>query len=180
FKCCVYRGLQIAQALQVQLEVQSKLHEQIEVRTTIKPIRDSFLIINKASSIQFKLQSNENLYFQVQRHLQLRIKAQVKYLQSVLKKAQETLAGYNSSPVGVELAKEELSQLVSMVNIGSLSSSVSELIEAGTSSLKDIKSKQMRNTICFVESSLTSSESFEAFAEGVVSFFLSVKYNKCG
>ncbi|KAJ0096039.1 hypothetical protein Patl1_15958 [Pistacia atlantica] len=118
-------GLQIAQALQVQLEVQRKLHEQIEV----------------------------------QRHLQLRIEAQGKYLQSVLKKAQETLAGYNSSAVGVELAKAELSQLVSMVNIGCPSSSVSELTEAGNSSLKDIKSKQMRNTICSVESSLTSSES---------------------
>ncbi|KAH9773938.1 GMC OxRdtase N domain-containing protein [Citrus sinensis] len=119
------QSLQIAQALQVQMEVQRKLHEQIEV----------------------------------QRHLQLRIEAQGKYLQSVLKKAQETLAGYSSSSAGVELAKAELSQLVSMVSMGCPSSSVSELTEAGTSSLKDFERKQIRSTICSMESSLTSSES---------------------
>ncbi|KAK8546991.1 hypothetical protein V6N13_099736 [Hibiscus sabdariffa] len=57
-------------------------------------------------------------HFQVQRHLQLRIEAQGKYLQLVLKKAKETLVEYSSSSVGVELAKAELSQLVSMVNNG--------------------------------------------------------------
>ncbi|KAH9773931.1 GMC OxRdtase N domain-containing protein [Citrus sinensis] len=121
----IHASLQIAQALQVQMEVQRKLHEQIEV----------------------------------QRHLQLRIEAQGKYLQSVLKKAQETLAGYSSSSAGVELAKAELSQLVSMVSMGCPSSSVSELTEAGTSSLKDFERKQIRSTICSMESSLTSSES---------------------
>ncbi|KAH7570088.1 hypothetical protein JRO89_XS05G0043000 [Xanthoceras sorbifolium] len=119
------RSLQIAQALQVQMEVQRKLHEQIEV----------------------------------QRHLQLRIEAQGKYLQSVLKKAQETLSGYNSSSVGVELAKAELSQLVSMVNVGCPSSSLSELTDAGATSFKDAEGKLMRSTICSMESSLTSSES---------------------
>ncbi|XP_006483141.1 myb family transcription factor PHL8-like isoform X3 [Citrus sinensis] len=125
------QSLQIAQALQVQMEVQRKLHEQIEYES----------------------------YSQVQRHLQLRIEAQGKYLQSVLKKAQETLAGYSSSSAGVELAKAELSQLVSMVSMGCPSSSVSELTEAGTSSLKDFERKQIRSTICSMESSLTSSES---------------------
>ncbi|MBA0711307.1 hypothetical protein Golax_010504 [Gossypium laxum] len=115
----------IAQALQMQMEVQRKLHEQIEV----------------------------------QRHLQLRIEAQGKYLQSVLKKAQETLAGYTSSSVGVELAKAELSQLVSMVNTGCTSCSLSELTEIGGSSLKQMERKPMKGTICSRESSLTSSES---------------------
>lgn len=118
-------SLQIAQALQLQMEVQRKLHEQIEV----------------------------------QRHLQLRIEAQGKYLQTVLQKAQETLSGYNSSSLGVELAKAELSQLVSMVNTGCPSPSISELTEAGGFSLKAVERKQMRGTICSVESSLTSSES---------------------
>ncbi|XP_039029001.1 myb family transcription factor PHL8-like isoform X1 [Hibiscus syriacus] len=115
----------IAQALQMQMEAQRKLHEQIEV----------------------------------QRHLQLRIEAQGKYLQSVLKKAQETLAGYTSSSIGLELAKAELSQLVSMVNTGYTSSSFSELTEIGGSSLKQTERKPMRGTICSMESSLTSSES---------------------
>ncbi|KAE8729993.1 Myb family transcription factor APL [Hibiscus syriacus] len=118
-------SLRIAQALQMQMEVQRKLHEQIEV----------------------------------QRHLQLRIEAQGKYLQSVLKKAQETLAGYTSSSIGVELAEVVLSQLVSMVNTGCTSSSFSELTEVGGSSLKQTERKPMRGTICSMESSLTSSES---------------------
>ncbi|XVF43132.1 hypothetical protein PTKIN_Ptkin02bG0015900 [Pterospermum kingtungense] len=118
-------SLQIAQALQMQMEVQRKLHEQIEV----------------------------------QRHLQLRIEAQGKYLQTVLRKAQETLTGYGSSSVGVELAKAELSRLVSMVNTGCTSSSFSELTEIAGSSLKETETKPMGGTLCSMESSLTSSES---------------------
>ncbi|XP_021661336.1 myb family transcription factor PHL8 isoform X2 [Hevea brasiliensis] len=120
----INESFQIAQALQMQMEVQRKLHEQIEV----------------------------------QRHLQLRIEAQGKYLQSVLKKAQETLSGYSSS-LGIELAKAELSRLVSMVSTGCKSSSVSELTEIGVSCLKETERKQTRGTFCSMESSSTSSES---------------------
>lgn len=123
----IHEGVKIAEALQLQMEVQRKLHEQIEV----------------------------------QRHLQLRIEAQGKYLQSVLKKAQETLAGYTSSSLGVEFARSELSRLVSLVNAaGCPSSSLSELTES-----KDqldqvgIMRRHRRGTLCSVESSLTSSES---------------------
>ncbi|PPD96265.1 hypothetical protein GOBAR_DD06718 [Gossypium barbadense] len=97
------------------------------------------------------------MQMEVQRHLQLRIEAQGKYLQTVLKKAQETLAGYSSSSAGAELARAELSQLVSMVNTGCTSSSFSELTEVGGSSI--IERKPMRGTICSMGSSLTSSES---------------------
>ncbi|KAK8667786.1 hypothetical protein V6N13_105267 [Hibiscus sabdariffa] len=114
-----------SQALQMQMEVQRKLHEQIEV----------------------------------QRHLQLRIEAQGKYLQSVLKKAQETIAGYSSSSDGVELAKAELFQLLSMVNTSCASSSFSELTEVGGSSFIERERKPTRGTICSTESTLTSSES---------------------
>lgn len=91
--------------------------------------------------------------------MQLRIEAQGKYLQSVLKKAQETLAGYSSSSMGVEFAKTELSRLLNMVNTGCQSSSFSELTEARELSLEVIERKSMRRTICSMESSLTSSES---------------------
>ncbi|KAK1376468.1 Myb family transcription factor APL [Heracleum sosnowskyi] len=121
----INESLQIAQALQMQIEVQSKLHEQIEV----------------------------------QRHLQLRIEAQGKYLHSVLKKAQDTLSGCNSSSAEVELAKTELSQLVSMVNNGCPSSSLSILTEIQCSVLKDSENKPLRETRSSLESSLTSSES---------------------
>lgn len=118
-------SFQIAQALQMQMEVKRKLHEQIEV----------------------------------QRHLQLRIEAQGKYLQSVLKKAQETLAGYNSYSMGVEVAKAELSRLVSMANSGCPSSSISDLTETEGSSLRGMERTQKRSAVCSMESSLTSSES---------------------
>ncbi|KAK4261099.1 hypothetical protein QN277_004146 [Acacia crassicarpa] len=117
--------LQIAQALQMQMEAQGKLYEQLEV----------------------------------QRHLQLRIEAQGKYLQSVLKKAQETLAAYSSSTSGTQLAKAELSRLVSLINNAVPSSPISELTETRGLSSKDGKRKQSRGIMCSLESSLTSSES---------------------
>ncbi|GLT27812.1 hypothetical protein SLA2020_027840 [Shorea laevis] len=75
------------------------------------------------------MEVQRKLHEQIERHLQLRIEAQGKYIPSVLKKAQETLAGYGCS--GVELIKAELSQVISMVNTGCTSSSFSELTEAG-------------------------------------------------
>jgi hypothetical protein len=52
----------------------------------------------------------------VQRHLQLRIEAQGKYLQSVLEKAHETHAKQNTGSGGLETAKMQLSELVSKVS----------------------------------------------------------------
>ncbi|KAF1874403.1 hypothetical protein Lal_00029829 [Lupinus albus] len=103
--------MQISQALQMQMEVQSKLYEQTEV----------------------------------QKHMQLRIEAQGKYLQSVLKKAQEALTGYNFSTLDVEVAKAELSHLVSTRGFN----------------LNCDERKQNRRTMCSMESSLTYSESSE-------------------
>ncbi|MFQ6649632.1 hypothetical protein Gotur_023576 [Gossypium turneri] len=115
------------------------------------------LQIPQALQMQMEVQRKLHEQIEVQRHLQLRIEAQGKYLQTVLKKAQETLAGYSSSSAGAELARAELSQLVSMVNTGCTSSSFSELTEVGGSSI--IERKPMRGTICSMGSSLTSSES---------------------
>ncbi|KAL4302578.1 hypothetical protein GQ457_10G029190 [Hibiscus cannabinus] len=115
--------------------------------------------ISQALQMQMEVQRKLHEQIEVQRHLQLRIEAQGKYLQSVLKKAQETIAGYSSSSDGVELAKAELFQLVSMVNTGCASSSFSELTEVGGSSFIERERKPTRGTICSTESTLTSSES---------------------
>ncbi|KAG2321516.1 hypothetical protein Bca52824_014729 [Brassica carinata] len=124
-------GVQITEALQLQMEVQKKLHEQIEV----------------------------------QRHLQVKIEAQGKYLQSVLVKAQQTLAGYTSSTLGMDFARTELSRLASMVN---QSSSFSELTqveeyeeEEGFLWCKKPENRGITQPRCSVESSFTSSESSE-------------------
>ncbi|XP_038992667.1 myb-related protein 2-like isoform X2 [Hibiscus syriacus] len=87
------KGIQIGEALQMQIEVQRRLHEQLE------------------------------------RHLQLRIEAQGKYLQSVLEKAQETLHRQNLGTVGLEAAKVQLSELVSKVSNQCLNSAFSDLKE---------------------------------------------------
>lgn len=52
---------------------------------------------------------------QVQRHLQLRIEAQGKYLQSILEKAKETLANHTGATPGLEAAHVELTELASKV-----------------------------------------------------------------
>jgi len=52
----------------------------------------------------------------VQRHLQLRIEAQGKYLQAVLEQAQETLGKQNLGPANLEDAKIKISELVSQVS----------------------------------------------------------------
>lgn len=78
-----------------------------------------------------------SLFLQVQRHLQLRIEAQGKYLQSALKKAQEILS------------KAELSLLISpMVDLGCQSSSESGLTtEAGHPMLKDKENSEHLTTL---------------------------------
>ncbi|XAR55986.1 hypothetical protein NMG60_11036256 [Bertholletia excelsa] len=117
------------------------------------------LQITQALQMQMEVQRKLCEQIEVQKHLQLRIEAQGKYLHSVLKKAQETLAGYGSS-VGLELAKAELSQLVSMVDNGCSSSSVSVLTDVGGTGLKDLDKYEMKGTKNSLESSsLTSSES---------------------
>ncbi|RLN40652.1 myb family transcription factor APL-like [Panicum miliaceum] len=60
------------------------------------------------------------LAWQVQRHLQLRIEAQGRYLQSVLRRAEEVLADHS---LGSPAARAEFSELASAVESGCLSCS---------------------------------------------------------
>lgn len=71
--------------------------------------------------MQMEMRNKLQQQIEVQRHLQLRIEAQGKYLQSVLKKAEETLAGYSvNTTTALEAAKTELAELVSAVETGNL------------------------------------------------------------
>ncbi|KAG2312904.1 hypothetical protein Bca4012_027511 [Brassica carinata] len=122
------------------------------------------LKITEALQMQMEVQKKLHEQIEVQRHLQVKIEAQGKYLQSVLMKAQQTLAGYTSSTLGMEFARSELSRLASMVNP---SSSFSELTqvedyeEEGSLWCKKPESRGIRQPRRSVESSLTSSESSE-------------------
>lgn len=90
--------------------------------------------------LQLEVQRKLQEQIEVQRHLQMRIEAQGKYLQSVVRKAQETLASYSFDSKDMEAARSELSELVSAVD-GYPSSSLSQatcvrkqtLIKAGCS-----------------------------------------------
>lgn len=117
------------------------------------------LQISEALQIQMEVQRKLHEQIEVQKHLQLRIEAQGKYLQSVLKKAQETLAKYHSSSIGIEAAKAELSQLVSLVDTGCNSSSLSVLTDIEGSLFRDSEIKQFQRNGYSPESSQTSSES---------------------
>ncbi|KAJ0975571.1 hypothetical protein J5N97_017536 [Dioscorea zingiberensis] len=69
--------------------------------------------ISEALQMQIEVQKQLQDQLEVQRHLQLQIEAQGKYLQSVLEKAQETLGKQNLLSHGLEVAKAQLSELVS-------------------------------------------------------------------
>lgn len=109
--------------------------------------------VAEALEMQMGVQRKLQQQIEVQRHLQLRIEAQGKYLQSVLKKAQETLSGYSACSIEVEHARAQLSQLASMVDSRCSTSSFSVITQSDGSILKE---KLLGHSL---ESSLTSWES---------------------
>lgn len=92
----------------------------------------------------------------MQRHLQLRIEAQGKYLQSVLEKAHETLAKQNTGSSGIETAKMQLSELVSKVSTGCLHNAFTSLEEIEGSQMLQRHTMQLGDGS--VESCLTACE----------------------
>ncbi|XP_062215737.1 myb-related protein 2-like [Phragmites australis] len=91
--------------------------------------------IGEALQMQIEVQRRLHEQLEVQRHLQLRIEAQGKYLQSVLEKAQETLAKQNAGSVGLETAKMQLSELVSKVS--------TECLQHAFTGFEEIEGSQM-------------------------------------
>lgn len=79
------------------------------------------------------------MFPQVQRHLQLRLEAQGKYLQDVLEKAHESLGRENSGSSGLEAAKVQLSDLVCQVSTQCLNSAFSGMKELSDLCLKQVK-----------------------------------------
>ncbi|XP_024393442.1 myb-related protein 2 [Physcomitrium patens] len=71
--------------------------------------------ITEAIRLQMKVQRRLQEQLEVHKNLQLRIEAQGKYLQTILEKAKETLAGHTSASPDLKAAHAELTELASKV-----------------------------------------------------------------
>lgn len=71
--------------------------------------------ITEAIRLQMEVQRRLQEQLEVQRNLQLRIEAQGKYLQTILEKAKETLAGHTGASPDLKAAHAELTELASKV-----------------------------------------------------------------
>ncbi|CAN6484546.1 unnamed protein product [Victoria cruziana] len=76
------------------------------VETHVQHQLNEDLPINEALRLQIEVQ--KKLHEQIEKHLQLRIEAQGKYLQAVLQKAQEALSNKSSVSLGFENVNSEL------------------------------------------------------------------------
>ncbi|XP_031493632.1 myb-related protein 2 [Nymphaea colorata] len=112
--------------------------------------------IGEALQMQIEVQQRLHEQLEVQRHLQLRIEAQGKYLQTVLQKAQETLAQQNLGSAGLEAARAQLSELVFQVSNECLNPEFSGSKEAAIFNMEHIQVNQL--TDGSVDSCLTSCE----------------------
>lgn len=156
------KNLPINEALQMQIEVQRRLHEQLEVHDPVYfPIKQYGLSSKAATaSAAQNLQRHHPKISpdkDVQRRLQLRIEAQGKYLQAVLEKAQETLGKQNIGKVGLEAAKLQLSELVSKVSNQCLNLAFTEMAEEQQGiCLKQPTQQNKPAADCSIDSCLTS------------------------
>ncbi|KAI3794745.1 hypothetical protein L1987_37382 [Smallanthus sonchifolius] len=109
--------------------------------SSVRPQTNRNLQIDEALHMQIEVPGR---FHEVQRHLQLRIEAQEKYLQAVLEMAQETVGRQDLGEGGREATKVQLLELVSKV------SSTHCLNSAG---FKDLSNHQ---TDCSIDDSLKS------------------------
>ncbi|KAL1551038.1 myb family transcription factor PHL8-like [Salvia divinorum] len=110
--------------------------------------------VAEALKMQMEVQRKLHQQIEVQRHLQLRMEAQGRYLQSVLKKAEETISGYRACSIEAERARAQLSHLASMVDSGC---TTSVMTDSDASMI--VAAADQVFVGCSFDSSLTSSES---------------------
>eukprot|EP00250_Pteridium_aquilinum_P011071 c19821_g1_i1 orf=387-1709(-) len=117
--------------------------------------------ITEALRLQMEVQQKLHEQLEVQRLLQVRIEAQGRYLQSILEKAQRTLAGQNVASIELEAARAELSDLATKVSNECLSSSFTLMVDANTEGHSFEHAQEVAE--CSPESCLTQRSSHDRF-----------------
>ncbi|KAF6171839.1 hypothetical protein GIB67_007360 [Kingdonia uniflora] len=102
--------------------------------------------VTQALHLQIEVQKKLNEQIEMQRRLQLQIEAQGMYLESVLKRAQETLAGYNSSCVRLEDANTKDCSLTSSDSLERKDERLHNLEKGAILSLMQIEHSESSNT----------------------------------
>ncbi|KAL8158414.1 hypothetical protein AgCh_002917 [Apium graveolens] len=117
--------------------------------------------VTEALRVQMEVQRRLHDQLEVQHRLQLRIEAQGKYLQSILEKACKALNDHTLASVGVEAAREELSELaIKVANDCQQVMIVPSLSDiAATLESKNSTSVPARIGDCSVDSCLTTNDS---------------------
>ncbi|KAI3798379.1 hypothetical protein L1987_33654 [Smallanthus sonchifolius] len=114
--------------------------------SSVGPQTNKNLQIDEALHMQIEVPGRFHEQREVQRHLQLRIEAQEKYLQAVLEMAQETVGRQDLGEGGLEANKVQLLELVSKV-------SSTHCLNSASSGFKDLSNQP---TDCSIDSSLKS------------------------
>lgn len=117
--------------------------------------------VTEALRVQMEVQRRLHDQLEVQQRLQLRIEAQGKYLQSILEKACKALNDHTLASVGLDAAREELSELaIKVANDCQQVMTVPSLSDiAATLESKNSNSVPARIGDCSVDSCLTTNES---------------------
>jgi hypothetical protein len=110
---CGYFGPVFAGSSDMQVTNTSSASDSVDPHQLNNP--QDGIQITESILLQMEVQHHLQQQLEVQRSLQLRIEAQGKYLQSILEKAKETLAGHTSSSPGLEAAHAKLAELASKV-----------------------------------------------------------------